>query len=410
MSDKKNASMIFIFFTILLDVIGVGLIIPVLPKLINGFCNGNMTAAAIYIGILSGVYALMQFLFAPVIGALSDQYGRRPVLLLSMFTFGIDYILLGYAPSIGWLFVGRVIAGITGASFTTANAYIADISTPENRAQNFGMVGAAFGMGFIIGPVIGGFLSAYGTSIPFFAAAALTLINWLYGYFVLPESLKPENRRVFDWKRANPVGALLQLQKYPQIFGILAAVICLFLGGQVHPNTWPIYTMSRFQFTEKEVGFSLAFVGLMIGFVQGFLIRKTTPLFGVNKSIIIGLVAYIIGFFLFSVADQWWMMYAFMIPFSLGGLATPNLQAALTGQIPATEQGELQGALAAIQALTAFLGALLHSNLFSYFSKPTAVVYYPGAAFLMGSILSGISLIIYLNSRLRRELMAKDAL
>jgi MFS transporter, DHA1 family, tetracycline resistance protein len=408
MSNNRSASMIFIFITILLDVIGVGLIIPVLPKLITTFCNGSKTEAAIYVGILSGVYALMQFLFAPVIGALSDQYGRRPVLLLSMFAFGLDYILLGFAPNIGWLFIGRVLAGITGASFTTANAYIADISTPETRAQNFGMVGAAFGMGFIIGPVIGGFLAAYGQSVPFFTAAALTLINWLYGYFVLPESLKPENRRKFDWKRANPAGALIQLQKYPQIFGILAAVICLFLGGQVHPTTWPLYTMSRFNFSEKEVGFSLAFVGLMIGFVQGFLIRKTTPLFGIHKSIVIGLLAYIVGFFLFSIADQWWMMYAFMIPFSLGGLATPNLQAALTSQIPPTEQGELQGALAAIQALTAFFGAILHSNLFSYFSSDKAPIYFPGAAFLIGSILSVVSLIIYMNSRLKRELIEKD--
>jgi DHA1 family tetracycline resistance protein-like MFS transporter len=225
---------------------------------------------------------------------------------------------------------------------------------------------------------------------------------------VLPESLKPENRRKFDWKRANPAGALVQLQKYPQIFGILAAVICLFLGGQVHPTTWPLYTMSRFHFSEKEVGFSLAFVGLMIGFVQGFLIRKTTPFFGVHKSIVIGLIAYIVGFFLFSIADQWWMMYAFMIPFSLGGLATPNLQAALTSQIPPTEQGELQGALAGIQALTAFFGAILHSNLFSYFSSPVAPIHFPGAAFLMGSALSVVSLVIYMNSRLKRELMEKD--
>ncbi len=404
MNNNRNASMVFIFITILLDVIGVGLIIPVLPKLITTFCNGSKTEAAIYVGILGGVYALMQFLFAPVIGALSDQYGRRPVLLLSMFVFGLDYILLGFAPNISWLFVGRVLAGITGASFTTANAYIADISTPETRAQNFGMVGAAFGLGFIIGPVIGGLLATLGQSVPFFTAAALTFLNWLYGYFVLPESLKVENRRTFDWKRANPAGALIQIKKYPQIFGILAAVICLFLGGQVHPNTWPLYTMKRFNFSELEVGFSLAFVGLMIGFVQGFLIKKATAKFGVHKSIMIGLIAYVVGFFLFSVANQWWMMYAFMIPFSLGGLATPNLQAALTSQIPPNEQGELQGALAAIQALTAFFGALLHSNLFSYFSSDSAPIQFPGAAFFMGALLCAVALVIYMNSSLKREL------
>ncbi len=402
MKQEPKASMYFIFATILLDVIGIGLIIPVLPKLVTIFCNNDLSNAAKYSGVLIGVYALMQFIFAPIMGGLSDQYGRRPILLASMFGFGLDYLLLAFAPNIAWLFVGRVIAGITGASFTTANAYIADISDDSNRTQNFGMVGAAFGLGFIIGPVIGGFLASYDIKLPFFIASALSMINWLYGYFVLPESLPLEKRRQFDIKRANPIGSLLRLKKYPNILGMLAALVCLFIGGQVHPSTWALFTMKEFQWNEMQIGFSLAFVGLAIGFVQGFLIRITTPKFGRDKSIIIGLLAYIIGFFLFSTASQGWMMYAFMIPFALGGLATPNIQSAISGQVNPNEQGELQGSLTSIMSLTAFVGPIMHTNLFAYFSKPDAIVYYPGAAFLMGSVLSVFALLIYMRSKMRR--------
>jgi MFS transporter, DHA1 family, tetracycline resistance protein len=404
MTNVRNASLTFIFITILLDVIGLGLIIPVLPQLINEFLGDNITQAALYLGMTMSVYALMQFVCAPIIGALSDQYGRRPVLLSSLFGFGLDYILLALAPSIGWLFLGRIIAGITGASFTTAQAYIADVSAPEDRGKNFGLVGAAFGIGFIIGPVLGGILAKYGDlRTPFWFAAALSFLNFCYGYFILPESLKLENRRKFDWKRANPVGSLLQLKKYPAIYGMLSAFICLQLGGQVHPSTWPVFTMKQFKWDELDVALSLAFVGLMIALVQGGLIRYTTPRLGQHKSIVIGLSFYAIGFFLFSFASQGWMMYAIMVPFALGGLAGPTLQGVISGKVAPSEQGELQGALTSVMSLTSVLGPLMHTNLFSYFSSEGAFIHYPGAAFFVGSILAIAALLIILKTLPKEE-------
>ena len=394
MTNNKTASLTFIFITILLDVIGVGLIIPVLPGLISKFVGGDLALAARYGGLLMALYALMQLVFAPIIGALSDEYGRRPVLLFSLFGFACDYILLALSPNITWLFIGRILAGITGASYTTAVAYIADISSPEDRGKNFGLVGAAFGVGFIIGPLIGGFLSQYGIKVPFWAAAALTFFNWLYGYFILPESLSKENRRKFDWKRANFVGALIKLFARKEIVGLVCAMFCVYLAGQVHPSTWAYFTMKRFAWDGLQVAYSLAFVGLIIGAVQGGLIRFTTPKLGQKRSIIIGFVFYIIGFALFSIASEGWMMYAFMIPFGLGGLAGPTLQGVISSQVSPTEQGELQGSLTILVSATLVLAPPLHTNLFSYFSGENAPIYFPGAAFLAGSLLSVIALII----------------
>ena len=394
MTNNRTASLAFIFVTILLDVIGVGLIIPVLPGLISEFVGGDLALAARYGGLLMALYALMQLVFAPIIGALSDQYGRRPVLLFSLFGFACDYILLALSPNITWLFIGRILAGITGASYTTAVAYIADISSPEDRGKNFGLVGAAFGIGFIIGPLIGGFLSQYGVKVPFWAAAALTFFNWLYGYFILPESLSEENRRKFDWKRANFVGALIKLFARKEIVGLVCAMFCVYLAGQVHPSTWAYFTMKRFAWDGLHVAYSLAFVGLIIGAVQGGLIRFTTPKLGQKRSIIIGFIFYILGFALFSIASEGWMMYAFMIPFGLGGLAGPTLQGVISSQVSPTEQGELQGSLTILMSATLVLAPPFHTNLFSYFSAENAPIYFPGAAFLAGSLLSVIALII----------------
>lgn len=387
MSEKRNPGIIFIFITLVIDVLGIGLIIPILPALLQEFAGGDLSLASRYSGLLMASYAVMQFVFSPIMGGLSDKYGRRPVLLFSLFGFGLDYILLGFAPTLAWLFVGRIIAGITGASFTTASAYIADISKPEDRAKNFGLIGAAFGLGFIVGPAIGGMLATFGTRVPFFAAAVLTLANWLYGYFILPESLAKENRREFDWKRANPIGTLKNLGKYPAILGLLIAYFCVTLGGQVHPATWTFFTMKEFNWTPDQVGYSLAFVGLMIAFVQGFLTRKTQPILGDQRSVVIGLFLYTIGFSLFSLANQGWMMYAFMIPFGLGGIAGPSLQSLISQQVGPSNQGELQGGLTSLQSITTILGPLLASNLFSYFTASSSPVHFPGAAFLMGAVL-----------------------
>ncbi len=391
MASPKRHALTFIFITLLIDVTGLGIIIPVFPQLIEGLIRGNLSEASRWGGLLTFSYALMQFLCAPIVGGLSDRFGRRPVLLASLFGFGIDYIFQGFAPTIGWLFVGRVLAGVTGASFTTASAYIADVSTPEKRAQNFGLVGAAFGAGFILGPALGGFLGSYGARVPFFVAAGFSLVNCLYGYFVLPESLAPENRRPFDWKRANPVGSLAQLRRYPVILSLTASLVCIYIAGHATQSVWTFFTMEKFKWNETAVGLSLAFVGLSVGIVQGGLTRILIPKLGQNRAVYVGLALYAIGFLLFAFASRGWMMYAFMVPYALGGIAGPSLQGIISSQVPPNEQGELQGALTSLISVTSIIGPLLMTGLFSYFTSPKAPVYFPGAAFLMGAVLSVLS-------------------
>ena len=284
----RSAALGFIFVTVLIDVIGFGIIIPVLPQLIQDLTGGDMSEASRYGGWLMFTYAFMQFLFAPILGNLSDRYGRRSIILISLFGFGLDYLLLAWAPNITWLFVARVLSGITGASITTASAYIADISTPEKRAQNFGMIGAAFGLGFIIGPMIGGVLGQYGDRIPFLFAAGLTLVNWLYGMFILPESLPADKRRKFEWSKANPVGSLLHLKKYPAVAGLIISLTLIYIGAHAVQSTWSYYTIEKFKWDSAMVGYSLAFVGLMIAIVQGGLIRVAIPKLGQSKSLFTG--------------------------------------------------------------------------------------------------------------------------
>ncbi len=387
MSSSKTAAIGFIFITMLVDVIGFGIIIPVMPSLIKELKHVDISEASKYGSWLMFAYAFVQFICAPIMGSLSDKYGRRPVLLLSLLGFGVDYIFLALAPSYSWLFIGRVIAGITGASITTGFAYIADISTVENRAKNFGMVGAAFGLGFIIGPVIGGLLGKLGPRIPFYAASCLALLNFLYGYFVLPESLKKENRREFNWKRANPIGSLLHLKKYPALGGLVISIALVYLASHAVQSNWSYFTMYRFKWDEKMVGISLGVVGALVAIVQGGLIRYVNPKLGNEKSIYIGLLLYTIGMFLFGIANQGWMMFVFLVPYCFGGIAQPALQSVMAGQVPANEQGELQGALASLQSANAIIGPLLMNNLFFYFSHNRAPLYLPGAPFLLGSIL-----------------------
>jgi MFS transporter, DHA1 family, tetracycline resistance protein len=296
-------------------------------------------------------------------------------------------LFLSFAPSIGWLFAGRIIAGVTGASFTTASAYIADISTDETRAKNFGMIGAAFGLGFIIGPLMGGLLGSLGARVPFYAAAAFSLLNWLYGYFVLPESLSKEKRREFNWKRANPVGSLLHLRKYPALGNLIFSVALIYIAAHAVQSNWSFYTMYKFTWSEKMVGYSLALVGVLVAGVQGGLIRITGPKLGNERSVYIGLALYSFGMLLFALASQSWMMFAFLIPYCLGGIAGPALQAIISGHVPGNEQGELQGALTSIMSATSIIGPPIMTNLFSYFTKSSAPVHFPGAPFLLGAIL-----------------------
>lgn len=392
MKTQKNAPALgFIFITLLIDIIGLGIIIPVTPHLIQELTSCTVSEASRYGGWLMFAYAFMQFLCAPIIGGLSDRYGRRPVLLMSLLGFGLDYLLLAVAPSIGWLFFGRVMAGIFGASFTTASAYIADISTPEKRAQNFGMIGMAFGLGFIIGPVMGGVLGQFGTRVPFYASAGLTMLNFLYGLFILPESLNKENRRKFDWKRANPVGALMHLRKYKVVFGLTGSLTLIYIAGHAVHSTWTFFTIERFGWDEATIGYSLGMAGLCIAIVQGGLIRVINPRLGANRSVYVGFMLYTLGLALFAFANQSWMMFAFLIPYCMGGIAGPSLQGLISGGVPANEQGELQGALTALMSFTSVIGPPLMTNLFSFFTGKSAPVYFPGAPFLMGAVLISIS-------------------
>lgn len=382
----RSAALGFIFVTVLIDVIGFGIIIPVMPSLIQQLTGGDMSEASRYGGWLMFTYAFMQFLFAPVLGNLSDQYGRRSVLLFSLFGFAVDYLLLAWAPTIAWLFIARILSGITGASFTTATAYIADISSPEKRAQNFGLIGAAFGLGFIIGPLIGGVLGQYGERMPFFFAAGLTMLNWLYGVFILPESLSKDKRRKFEWKRANPIGALVQLKKYPAVSGLILSLTLIYIGVHAVQSTWSYYTMTKFGWDEAMVGYSLAFFGLMMAAVQGGLIRIAIPRYGQSTSLFFGLIMYTLGLLLFAFASSSWMMFAFCMVYCLGGLAGPALQGIISAQVPANEQGELQGALTSLMSATSIVGPPLMTNLFSYFSSDAAPVYFPGAPFVAGAL------------------------
>jgi len=391
---NKQAAVGFIFITLLLDVTGIGIIIPVMPSLIMELTGEGLSAASKYGGWLIFAYAFFQFIFSPIVGALSDKYGRRPVLLVSLFGFGLDYILLALAPNLWWLFLGRILSGIMGASFTTGAAYIADVSAPEKRAANFGLIGAAFGLGFIVGPVIGGLLGEFGPRVPFYAAAVLSLLNWLYGLFILPESLTAEKRRAFSWKRANPVGSLINLKRYPVLAGLIFAMVFVYIAAHAVQSTWAYFTMYRFEWGEAEVGYSLGFVGVLSALVQGVLIRWLIPKIGENASVYLGMIFYAIGLVLFSLAGDGWMVYPYMVVYCLGGIAGPALQGIMSNQVPSNEQGELQGALTSTMSATSIIGPPIMTGLFAYFTGQDAPMELPGAPMMLGAILVLIGLFL----------------
>ncbi|HEX5130882.1 MAG TPA: TCR/Tet family MFS transporter [Candidatus Krumholzibacteria bacterium] len=391
---KKPAgktTILFIFIAVLVDIIGLGIIVPVVPNLIMTLTGEGISRAAIYGGWLWFAYAVMQFFCAPILGNLSDKIGRRPVILFSLFTLGVDYMIMGFAPSIVWLFVGRTLAGMAGASFIPAYAYLADVTPPEKRAQNFGLVGAAFGLGFIIGPAVGGVLGEIGVRVPFFAAAGLALANVTFGYFVLPESLPQESRRPFDIRRANPVGAFKRFRKYPLLPGLAAAVFFLQVGHQSLPSTWAFFTMFRFHWTQAAVGASLAFVGLVTAISQGLLTRVVVPALGERRTAMIGLTCAIAAYICFAFASRGWMMYAIMTAWLMVGLVYPSMNAIMSQQVPANAQGELQGSIASLYSLASVIGPPLMTQLFGRFSAETAPVHLPGAAFLCAAVFMSLS-------------------
>jgi DHA1 family tetracycline resistance protein-like MFS transporter len=394
-TSNKKAALSFIFVTLLIDIMGWGLIIPVLAQLISQLKHIPANEASRYGSYLIAAYATMQFIFSPIIGNLSDKYGRRPVLLFALLGFAFDYVIQATAPAYGWLFLGRAVAGITGASFTTASAYIADISSDAtDRAKNFGMIGAAFGLGFVLGPALGGVLATWGIRAPFWGAAILCLINCLFGFFVLPESLKKEHRRPFDWRRANPFGSMKFLFSHPSIGGLAFSFFLIYLAVQAVQGNWNFFTTYRFGWTPKLISISLAVVGVLVGSVQGGLTRVVNPRIGNDKAIYLGLSMYTIGLVLFAFATQSWMMFAFLIPYCLGGLCSPALQAVISGHVAPNEQGALQGALTGLMSFTTIIGPLIMNNTFAYFSSKSAPFYFPGMHFLLGALFMFMSLLI----------------
>jgi MFS transporter, DHA1 family, tetracycline resistance protein len=387
-SRPAGHAVTFILITVLIDTIGFGIVLPVLPELIMELTGEGLSAASRYGGWLAFAYAVMQFLCAPLIGNLSDRFGRRSVLLVSLFAFGVDYVVMGVAPTLGWLFLGRIGAGIAGASYVTANAYVADITPPERRAQSFGLVGAAFGTGFILGPAIGGFLGGLGARAPFFAAAGLALLNLAYGFFVLPESLPRERRRRFELSRANPLGTLGLFGKYRVVLRLAAALFLWQLAHQVLPSTWPYYTMYKFGWNERAIGLSLAAAGVTMIVVQGYLTRVVIPRLGELRAALVGFSFGALGFLGYAIATRGWMMYMWMVVFAPGGFVYPSLNALMSHQVPATEQGALQGGISSLYGLSAITGPILMTQLFGYFSSSTTPVRFAGAAFAMAAMLA----------------------
>jgi MFS transporter, DHA1 family, tetracycline resistance protein len=401
--DRKKA-FAFVFVTVLVDSIGFGIIIPVLPRLIMELTSVTVDRAAVYGGWLAFVFALMQFFCAPVLGNLSDRFGRRPVLLFALLALGCDYLIMGFAPTIGWLFIGRLIAGCAGASFTPAYAYIADITEPAKRVQSFGLIGAAFGGGFIAGPAIGGLLGSFGARAPFFVAAVIALANFGFGCLALPESLAPEARRPFDWRRANPLGAFQQIRNYPVVTWLLGAMFLWQLGHQVLPSIWAFYTIAKFQWSSAEVGGSLAFVGVVMAVAQGYLTRVLIPRFGgEQRAALVGMAAAIVAYLGYAFATRSWMMYVVSLTTAIFALTYPAMNALASQRIPANAQGELQGAVASLYSLSSILGPPLMTQVFGYFSSAAAPVHFPGAAFVVAAVLTLACAVLFEKSLMLAE-------
>lgn len=394
-TSHKHA-LLFVVFVVLIDAISFGIILPVMPQLIISLTDVSLSEASRLGGYLMFTYAAVQFFAAPVLGNLGDRFGRRPVLLFSLAALSIDYLLMANAPTLLWLFIARLIAGISSSTFALAYAYVTDITPEEKRAQRFGMIGAAFGGGFILGPVIGGFLGEFGERIPFFAAAGLGLLNVVYGYFMMGESLKPENRRPFELRRANPVGAMLQVRKYPIVMGLAFAYFLYMIGHMSLPSTWTYYTMEKFDWSESQIGLSLGFAGVFMILVQALLIRWAIPAIGAFNAGIVGMLAIIIGFCGYAFSSESWQLYPFLALASISGFVTPAFQAIMTSQIPANAQGELQGALSSVNSLTSIIGPLVMTQLFAAFTGPEASVYFPGVSFFAAAVLSALCLFIFI--------------
>lgn len=408
-TPSRKPAILFIFVTLVLDIIGIGLIIPILPELVKQFQHGNVAAASHTFGVLAALYSVMQFIFSPVLGALSDRFGRRRVILVSLLGSGLDYFIFALAPSLPWLFAARIISGITGANIVAAMAYIADVSPPEKRAGSFGIIGAAFGIGFITGPALGGVLGDINLRLPFIVAGAITLVNWLYGCFVLPESLARENRRPFDWKRANPIGSLLALRKHPIAFGLAGSYFLHNLAHQAFPATWVLYTGYRYGWTAKQVGISLALAGVMAALVQGGLTRTLVRQFGERKLAIGGMLVMLITLTAYGFASQGWMVYVLIFIGSFAGVTGPSVQGLISRNAAANEQGSVQGALASLVSIAGVIGPLILTSLFAHFIRDDAATKIPGAAFFFSALLVFVGMLLALRSFRQHRVTSRTA-
>lgn len=408
MSQPKgqNTALVFIFFTVLIDMIGIGLIIPIMPDLISSMTGQNLAEAAVTGGYLTTAYALTQFLFAPVLGELSDRFGRRPILLMALFGLGIDYIIHAFSPTIAWLFIGRIIAGMFGASHTTAFAYVADISTKENKAKHFGMIGAAFGLGFVIGPGVGGLIGDYfGVKAPFFVAAGFSLSNFLFGYLFVKESLPPEKRRPINFSKMIPFTWIVHLRKYKAIIWFVVAFGFVQLAGQVMPNVWSYYTEERYGWDMKSVGLSLVIVGALVSFVQAFLTGRMLKLYGERKVIFSGFVLWTLGLVAIGMAGSTFYLYLAILPYLFGGIAGPTIQGLVSNHVSDREQGNLQGVMASLGSLSAVIAPVIYTRLFYRYTDVDTELYLPGAPFLFAAsvLVLGTITIIYALRKVKKE-------
>lgn len=393
-TDESRRALIFVFALVAIDMIGFGIVMPVMPALIVELTGQTIAEAARDAGWLAFTYALLQFVFSPIIGNLSDRFGRRPVLMAALLAYSINYALMGLAPTLIWLFIGRAIAGITGASFSAAYAYVADISPPERRAQNFGLIGLAFGIGFIVGPAIGGLLGEYDTRLPFFAAGALALLNAAYGFFFLKESLRPENRRPFSLRRSHAIGALMRFgSANPAILWLAAALLAWQTGHHAFPTIWSFFAIERLGWSEFDIGLSLAAVGITSALVQGGLIRYVVPRIGEIKAILLGLAAMITAYTIYAMLTHGWQVYLAIGVGALGGLVYPSINGLMSQLVQSDSQGELQGAVASLTSLSTIIGPPVMAQVFGLFSSPWAPIYLPGAPFALSAILALISLV-----------------
>ena len=408
MLDQRTAKrgLALVFLTLLLDIIGIGIIMPVLPAYLRELTGVGVSEAAIEGGWLLFAYAAMQFLFAPLMGNLSDRFGRRPILLASVLTFAIDNLICALAWSYSMLFVGRVLAGISGASYSTAAAFIADVSTDDNRAKNFGLLGIAFGVGFVIGPVLGGLLGEFGPRVPFFFAAGLAFLNFVFGYFLLPETLAEEHRRKFEWRRANPLGALKQMRNYKGIGWIGLVFFLMALGHMMYPAVWSFVTSYRYDWSQQQIGFSLGVFGIGGALVMALVLPRVIPRLGEWRTAAVGLAFTAIAAFGYAAAWEGWMIYAVILVTCLEALADPPLRSLAAAKVPPSAQGELQGAMSSLFSITSIITPLLYTGIFAWFTGPSAPVNFAGAPFALGGVFLALSLLVFV---LKVEKPAKRA-